>query len=291
MAWLQLEMRLDTLEAERVEMALVQLGALSVTLSDAGDEPVLEPAPGETPLWADTKVSALFDADMDMAALRQALADALDLESLPEHRVESLEDREWEREWLKDFVPLRFGERLWVTPTHMTVPAPDAVVVTLDPGLAFGTGTHATTALCLTWLAGSEPAGKSVLDFGCGSGILAIAAARLGAAGVHAVDIDLQALKATRQNARQNDVGQLISTGSELDAKGSFDIVLGNILASTLIDNATLLCEQLVPGGTLVLSGILSSQVDEVAAAFRDSNAFAAPEFLQEWALLVGTRQ
>ena len=290
MAWRQLEMKLGNLDPQAVEDTLLRLGAQSITLTDAGDNPVLEPAPGETPLWNETRISALFDAGTDLDALLRKLASDLGVASLPDHAIQDLEDRAWEREWLKDFVPMKFGRRLWITPAQMTVAQSDAVIVELDPGLAFGTGTHPTTALCLSWLDRAEIAGKTVLDFGCGSGILAIAAAVLGAGRVHAVDIDLQAITATRQNAAQNGVGDLISTSTHLDDTTAFDVVIGNILAGTLVDSAAVLSECLASGGTLVLSGILSAQVDEVAAAYRDSVTFSTPEFLEEWALLAGTR-
>jgi ribosomal protein L11 methyltransferase len=291
MQWRQFVMNLESIDAERAESALTTLGALSVTLSDAGDNPVLEPAPGETPLWAHTKITALFSADTDFTQLRDELRRALDLDALPENYAEELADRVWEREWLKDFAPLRFGRRLWVCPAGLPVTAADAVVIELDPGLAFGTGTHPTTALCLEWLDRARLRDKHVLDFGCGSGILGIAALKLAAASVTAVDIDLQAVSATRRNADANGVGNKLSALRNLDEDHApFDVIVANILAETLIDRAESLCRWLKPGGFLVLSGILSRQTENVADAYRHSIDFEAPAFLDDWARLAGTR-
>lgn len=291
MQWRQFVMDLDSLDAERVEHAFASLGALSITLSDAADDPVLEPAPGETPLWPNTKLTALFTADTDFESLRVGLKNLLEVDELPGHSVEELADRVWEREWQKDFAPMQFGRRLWIAPASIAVSARDAIVVKLDPGLAFGSGSHPTTALCLEWLEQAALHDRSVLDLGCGSGILAIAAAKLGAAQVHAVDIDLQAITATRQNALANGVGDKIVTGNEVsDDLAPFDIIVANILAGTLIDQAESICSWLKPGGSLVLSGILSGQTDNVADAYRHSIDFETPAFLDEWARLAGTR-
>jgi len=284
-------MNLESLDPDRVEAALAGLGALSVTFTDGGDQPVLEPAPGETPLWAQTTVTALFGADTTLDELDSKLAAALGIHALPRHHVEALADRAWEREWLKDFRPMRFGRRLCIVPGEMAVPAGDVVVVRLDPGLAFGTGTHPTTALCLGWLDGRQLEGKTLLDFGCGSGILSIAALKLGARSVEAVDIDLQAVQATRQNAERNQVDGRIRAGAGVrDGAEPFDVVVANILAGTLIDESGRLCRQLRPGGEIALSGILTDQADAVLAAYRDSIAFTPPAELDGWVLLSGRR-
>ena len=208
-----------------------------------------------------------------------------------EHRVEILADRAWEREWLKNFRPMQFGKRLWVCPGSYEVNARDAVVVRLDPGLAFGTGTHPTTSLCLTWLDGLPLDGRRVLDFGCGSGILAVAALCLGARSAVAIDIDPQAKTATEQNARQNGVAAKLSVTLETaELDGQFDVVLANILAGPLVDNAELICRQLRPGGALALSGILVNQADEVLAAYRDRILFADPIIRGDWLCLSGIR-
>ena len=205
MNWQQFVMDLDGLDADAVEMVLERHGAQSVTLTDAGDRPVLEPAPGETPLWSQSRITGLFAADADIDALIGDIETTFQIDRCPEHRVETIADRAWEREWLKDFGPMQFGRRLWVLPGDAAAPD-DAVTVRLDPGLAFGTGTHPTTALCLEWLDRLKLEGRTVLDYGCGSGILAIAALKLGAASAVAMDIDPQAVLATKDNATNNGV-------------------------------------------------------------------------------------
>ena len=291
MAWRQFVINLESIEPSRLEAVLCKHGAHSVTLSSACDEPIYEPAPGSTPLWNDTRMTALFSADADFAGLRTDLAETLAIDPLPENRVEELPDRAWEREWLKDFRPMCFGERLWVSPGGFTVDADDAVVVRLDPGLAFGTGTHATTALCLEWLDQTDLTARTLLDFGCGSGILAIAGLQLGASYATAVDIDLQAITATRQNALSNDVDDRLVTTAKIDQLDEqFDFVVANILAGTLIDQAEFVCNRLKPGGGLALSGILAEQAAEVCAAYQQRVEFVAPAYRDNWARLSGTR-
>jgi len=290
MEWRQFVISLESIEPALLEEVLLRHGAQSVTLSDAGNDPVLEPLPGSTPLWSDTRLTALFTADADFESLRTDLEQTLAIDVLPDNHVEALADCAWERQWLKDFGPMRFGERLWVSPEGFTIDADDAVVVRLDPGLAFGTGTHATTALCLEWLDKIDIADKTLLDFGCGSGILAIAALKLGAKSVTAVDIDLQAITATRQNALSNDVDDRLETTVQIDQlDDQFDFIVANILAGTLVDHATLVCERLKSGGKLALSGILADQVADVSAAYRHTIEFAAADYRDDWARLSGT--
>lgn len=296
MAWRQFVLDVDSIDAERAESVLLDLGALSVTFADAGDDPILEPAPGETPLWRVTRVSALFDADADLDEVGGALAAALGITQLRAHRIEEIADRIWEREWMKDLQPLQFGKRLWVVPGEVQEPGgpryDGAVVIRLDPGLAFGTGTHPTTALCLTWLAELDLQDRTVLDFGCGSGILGVAALMLGAREVHAVDIDLQAVAASRQNAERNGVGDRLCAARQLpSATKRYDVLVANILASTLIENAKVIGDVARPGGTMALSGILRSQADEVADAYREAFDLLPPATMGEWALLSGTRK
>jgi ribosomal protein L11 methyltransferase len=284
-------MSLETLDPDSVERALVEYGALSVTLSDGGDEPLLEPAPGETPLWTDTRITALFDAGIDLDALPDHLTGALNTDQLPAYGTETLADRPWEREWLKDFGPMQFGKRLWIVPGDQPDPAGDAITVRLDPGLAFGTGTHATTALCLEWLDGLELGGKRVFDFGCGSGILGIAALKLGADSVDAIDIDLQAITATRQNAERNGVADRMAASSLLPSDDAgYDVVIANILAGTLIEQASLIVAAMADGGRVALSGILNAQADAVMAAFGDHVAFAPAATRDGWVMLSGKR-
>ena len=269
MAWLELKLALGGLDAEKVEEALLEAGALSVTLEDAGNEPIYEPDANRPSLWSDTRLTALFPADADMPAVTTRLCADLALAALPPHRIEPLEDRDWAREWLKDFKPMRFGRRLWICPTAFTPPDPSAVNLLLDPGLAFGTGTHATTALCLDWLDTHGPEGLAVIDYGCGSGILAIAAARLGAREVWAVDNDPQALVATRDNAARNGVADRIRISApEALPAGRVQLLLANILAGPLVSLAPRFAELTQAGGTLVLSGILESQEHDIRQVY-----------------------
>lgn len=285
-------MDLESLEPERVEELFSRHGALAITLSDGGDNPVLEPAPGETPLWSDTRITGLFDARQDLGALEADLCRSFGLERLPASRIELLADRAWEREWLKDFQAMRFGTRLWVSPHACDVPDNDAVVIRLDPGMAFGTGTHATTALCLEWLDSMDLSSTRVLDFGCGSGILAIGALLLGADRASALDIDHQAITATRQNAAANGLADRLTTAMSADAiTGDFDVVIANVLAQPLIDVAPSLIRHIRPGGALALSGILAGQTDAVSGAYRDWVDFEPPKILDGWARLTGVRR
>ena len=294
MDWLQFVMRLDALDPARVEAALLEAGACSVTLSDAGDDPVLEPGPGETPLWSSTRITGLFSGGTDPEAIRTALLDALGVPMLPEHHVEELQDRAWEREWLRDFGPMRFGTRLWICPRGQAVDARGAVIVELDPGLAFGTGTHPTTALCLEWLDGIDLGDKTVLDYGCGSGVLAIAALKLGAATALGMDIDPQATLATRQNAAANGVEVEVCDSAHA-ISGEFDVVVANILAGPLVEFADSITSRLGNHGMLALSGVLCEQADTVMAAYAPWIEFDEPVFREQdgqtWSRLTGSRR
>jgi ribosomal protein L11 methyltransferase len=284
---------LDGLDPEAVEAACFDAGALSVTLADAADTPILEPAPGATPLWPSVRLAALWEADSDPAALTATLRAALAAPGLAP-RFTELADRPWEREWLKDFHPMRFGRRLWVCPGGQVPPpeAADAVVVMLDPGLAFGTGTHATTALCLEWLDAVPLAGRRVFDVGCGSGILAIAALALGAAHAVALDIDPQALLATRENAARNRVEARLEVRAAAEPwPDAIDVVLANILAEPLVELAPRLAAATRPGGAIVLSGLLVAQAADVASAFAPWFDMDAPRERDGWAGLTGRRK
>lgn len=294
MDWLQFVMDLGAMDPDDAESAFLQAGAFSVTLSDAGDDPVLEPGPGETPLWARTQITGLFPGDAEPGSIRESLQNLLQLGTLPAHRIERLADREWEREWLKDFGPMRFGKRLWVCPHGLEVQAEDAVVVRLDPGLAFGTGTHPTTAMCLEWLDGIDVAGKSILDYGCGSGVLAIAALKLGAAAATGMDIDPQATIATRENAADNGVSMTVC-GSDDEVAGEFDVVVANILAGPLVQFADSITSRLARHGMLALSGVLCEQARDVRAAYAPWIEFDEPAFREQddqtWSRLTGRRR
>jgi ribosomal protein L11 methyltransferase len=287
MPWLQFEMPVSGLDAERVEAALCDAGALSVTFDDAGDVPIFQADAALPPLWHNTRVSSLFPIDADMDSVRAYLVATLGLSRLPAHRVRLLQDREWTREWQKEFKPIRFGKRLWICPTCLTPPDPEAVNLWLDPGLAFGTGTHATTALCLEWLERTDLTGKTVIDYGCGSGILAIAAVRLGARHAYAVDTDPQALTATRENANRNQVltNLEISLPHELEVPQA-DVLMANILAGTLLELAARFAALIRPGGNLLLSGILGSQQHDIQNAYARRFHTGAVVQREDWLLM-----
>ena len=291
MPFLTLSFELGGIEAQLAEDACLAAGALAVTLSDALDEPVLEPAPGEIRLWRSTRVQALFSADEDRRALSAILQSCLPLQ--PEAMdFTLLADREWEREWLRDFHAQRFGQRLWICPRHEQVDEAGAIIVQLDPGLAFGTGTHPSTALCLQWLDARLNAGSRVIDYGCGSGILSLAAAKLGASHVAALDIDPQALLATAQNASANGIGaqlQVCSAASQLPI--GCDVLLANILAGTLCALAAEFAQRVRSGGSLVLAGILSDQADIVAAVYAPWFHIGLYDTRAGWVALDGTRK
>ncbi len=270
MGWLQLRLVATADRVETVEDALLAVGALSVTLADHRDVPILEPGVGETPLWPEVDLIALFDEAGDRDATGAALATLLG-DAAPDLHWEYLEDRAWEREWLQYFAPLRFGEHFWVCPSGMEAPDPGAIVMHLDPGLAFGTGTHQTTALCLEWLATHAVAQRDVIDYGCGSGILGVAALLLGAARVRAVDIDPQALTATHDNAGRNGIDParlLVGEPALLAGAEAADLLLANILAGPLIELAPRLAALVAPGGHAILSGVLATQAEAVRAAW-----------------------
>lgn len=295
MDWRQFVMNLEKLNPDRVEAVFTRHGAHSITFTDCGDRPVLEPAAGATPLWQDTRITGLFSPDADFACLQNDLLQSFEIDSLPPHEIEEVADRAWEQEWLKDFGPMQFGKRLWVCPGDMPVNDIDAVIVHLDPGLAFGTGTHATTAMCLEWLDSLQPDESTMLDYGCGSGVLAIAALKLGCASASAMDIDPQAVSATRSNAERNGVHrQLAVAGSDRELLGRFDIVIANILAGPIIELAESIVNRVNKGGALALSGILSGQVDAVLDAYQPWVCFDEPAFREQdgqtWARLSGRR-
>ncbi len=287
----QLVIELPGRDLARAEDACRQLGAIALSLADAGDEPLLEPAPGATPLWQDVRLRALFELAANPALIAATLEAVLGL--APDSvAAEYVGDRIWEREWLKDFRPMRFGRRLWVCPAGQRPGKPDAVVLELDPGLAFGTGTHATTALCLEWLDSAILGGERVLDYGCGSGILALAALRLGAGRATAFDIDPQALHATRENAAKNGLADRIEVPARAAGiDGRFDIVLANILSGPLVELAPSLASRAGRDGALVLAGLLSRQAGEVAQAYQPWFDIGPVAERDGWTLLAGRRR
>ena len=295
MPWRQLQIPADPDNADQLEDLLMEMGADAVSMEDAADQPLYEPDPGTTPLWSQTTVTGLFDSNRDIEQLCADVRDAWHQrtqQALPEIEVTLVEDKDWERAWMDDFQPLKFGERLWIVPSWHDAPDPGAANLMLDPGLAFGTGTHPTTALCLEWLDGQDVQGKQVIDYGCGSGILGLAALLLGADHVIGVDTDPQALEASRENARRNGVDEskldLFLPENEPDTQA--DVMLANILAQPLIGLAPHLAARTRKGGHLVLSGILSHQAREVMAAYEPWFVMDEPEQREEWIRLTGRR-
>jgi ribosomal protein L11 methyltransferase len=290
MPWLQLHIQTEQQYVESLSDLLSKLGALSVTYQDAADQPLFEPPPGETPLWSDTLLTGLFDTNQDLdhiaAQIRHQASN-----QITAMRSEILEDKDWVREWMDNYHPLQFGDSLWIVPSHRAPPDPAATNILLDPGLAFGTGTHPTTAMCLTWLAGQDLRGQRVIDYGCGSGILAIAAAKLGADDIIAIDNDPQALLATQANAEKNTVTDYISCqGVQTPIDGECDLLLANILAGPLIQLAPLFASLVKTGGQLVLSGILPEQAEAVASAYLPWFDFEPTYQSDDWVRLSAQR-
>ncbi|MGA7586049.1 MAG: 50S ribosomal protein L11 methyltransferase [Rouxiella badensis] len=293
MPWIQLKINTNAQDAETLSDALIESGAVSVTFQDTHDNPVFEPQPGETLLWGDTDAIGLYDAETDMETVVAILENEPLLGQGFAHKIEQLEDKDWEREWMDNFHPMRFGQRLWICPSWRDVPDPTAVNVMLDPGLAFGTGTHPTTAMCLEWLDGLDLEGKTVIDFGCGSGILAIAALKLGAAKAIGIDIDPQAILASRDNAQRNGVSERLSLYLPKDQPDnlSADVVVANILAGPLRELAPLISVLPVTGGHLGLSGVLASQAAGVAEAYQDLFLLDPVVEKEEWCRITGVKK
>ncbi|MHC2145883.1 50S ribosomal protein L11 methyltransferase [Pseudomonas sp. 210_17 TE3656] len=292
MPWLQVRLAISPEQAETYEDALLEVGAVSVTFMDAEDQPIFEPDLNTTPLWSHTHLLALFEADTDAAAVFAHLQ-LLTGTALPEHQAEVIEDQDWERSWMDNFQPMRFGQRLWIVPSWHAAPEPEAVNLLLDPGLAFGTGTHPTTALCLEWLDGQELKDTQVLDFGCGSGILAIAALLLGAREAVGTDIDVQALEASRDNAGRNGIADekfALYLPEHMPAMQA-DVLVANILAGPLVSLAPQLSGLVRPGGLLALSGILAEQGEEVAAAYAKDFDLDPISVRDGWVRISGRRR
>ncbi|MEB5526990.1 50S ribosomal protein L11 methyltransferase [Vibrio cholerae] len=293
MPWIQIKLNATNDNAEAIgDMLMEETRAVSVTFLDAKDTPVFEPLPGETRLWGDTDVVALYEADMDTSLILQQIKASNMLAEGFAHKVEQVEDKDWEREWMDNFHPMQFGRRLWICPSWREVPDPQAVNVMLDPGLAFGTGTHPTTALCLEWLDNLDLSGKTVIDFGCGSGILAIAAIKLGAAKVIGIDIDPQALLASKDNAARNGVEDQIDVYLPKDQPEGLvaDVVVANILAGPLRELSPIIKGLLKPGGQLAMSGILDTQAESVAEFYRDDLELDPIAEKSEWCRISGRK-
>jgi ribosomal protein L11 methyltransferase len=298
MPWLELILTVRSEQQPRVEEALDDLGALSITLQDADaetpdEQAIFEPGVGELPLWPTITLNALFDADTDRRGLSEALGDLLPwLE--PDHmQFRDVADEDWERAWMDQFKPMVFGRRLWIYPWNIAPPADeDIVVVRLDPGLAFGSGTHPTTALCLAWLDSLDLKGKSIVDFGCGSGILAIAALKLGAASAVGVDNDPQALIASADNAERNDVADRLALflPEDLDAEPA-DVFIANILAGPLGELAPTFAAAAKPGAPFAISGILHGQEEELLQRYAEWFDDLRVDTQEDWVRISGRRR
>lgn len=272
---------------------MIQLGALSISLRDAGDEPIYEPLPGDSPVWHKSIITATFAEDSDAEALEHMLAAKLPLELAQTLACDSFQDRDWDQAYRDHFKPIQCAPKLWIVPSWTDPPDPDATNVRLDPGLAFGTGGHPTTALCLAWLARQGLAGQELIDFGCGSGILAIAAIKLGACRVLAVDIDPQALGACSSNMAANAIATERIRLCLPDAVGKIktDLLMANILAGPLLDLLPQFAGLVRPGGNILLSGILKSQLNEIQSAYSKNFQLQPPCFREEWVCLSGRRR
>lgn len=291
MAWLQLIIPTNETEADQLSDALMEHGAVSVTLQDMQDQPMLEPAIGTTPMWSQTRAVGLFDANQDLKQVIKNVEQQL-RKKIPDWKGEQLEDKDWIRAWMDNFKPMQFGEKLWVVPSNFEPPQPDAVNILLDPGLAFGTGTHPTTSMCLEWLDANPPIGKDIIDFGCGSGILAIGAILLGAKHADAIDLDPQALLATIDNAEKNTVSHSIKTylPNRFENKTT-TLLLANILASPLIELSSYFADLTKINGQIVLSGILAEQAEEVLAAYKTHFDIQLWKQQDDWVCLAGVRK
>lgn len=292
MPWLQLHLTIAKEKTSLLELLLQNLGALSVTLQDAAETPILEPMPGEIPLWQQVKLTGLFPISANKALLSIAIEQILESDDTYNIVFEELKDQVWEKTWMKEIKPMRFGQRLLICPQGYLPLETNRTVVKIEPGLAFGTGTHATTKLCLCWLDATNLEGKRIIDFGCGSGILAIAALLLGADTVTAVDHDPQALQATVDNAKKNGISDrlIVCSNAEIP-EYKVDILLANLLTSTLLELEGNFATYTQKRGTVILSGILSKQVDEVTSVYSRDFDMQPPVVLDEWSLLIGTRR
>jgi ribosomal protein L11 methyltransferase len=295
MSWLSLVVDSDAEHAGALSEALLELGALSVDLLDADadtpDEQAIFGEPGEPPpgVWQHNRVSALFDSDKDVVAILRNASALTD--QVPGHRIETLDDNDWVRLTQSQFEPIPISSRLWIVPTWHTASDPNAINIVLDPGLAFGTGSHPTTRLCLRWLDSNLLGGESVLDYGCGSGILAIAALKLGAARGVGVDVDFQAVSASRDNAIANQVENVQFYFPDDAPQSSYDLVIANILTNPLRLLAPLLAKATRPGGQIVLSGILEEQAQEVMSIYQQWFDLGAPIFEDGWSCLSGRKR
>lgn len=293
--WISVTLRADAARAEALSDALMDQGAISVSLEDAdagtdAERPQFgEPGMAPAPLWDQSRVIALFDADTDLLGALARASGEVGLARVPQFTTESIADQNWVQLTQSQFDPIRITDRLWIVPSWHTAPDADAINIALDPGMAFGTGSHATTQLCLEWLEQTVTPGCSVIDYGCGSGILAIAAAKLGAAQVSAVDIDDKAVDAARDNAQRNQVDIAVGLSTR-PVNQTFDCVVANILTNPLCVLAPALCALAKSGGQLALSGVLETQSAQVIAAYAPWLELRVGKTLDGWVRLEGRR-
>lgn len=290
--WLQLVCFTQDQSVDAIENAMENANALSITLQDAFDTPVLEPLPGETPLWNDLIVTALFDHDTDLTEMSELLRANKQLWNIEKFLIETVEDQDWERVWMKDFHPMKFGENLWIYPSNHPVPDDKSTKILLDPGLAFGTGTHPTTALCLEWLDNNPPLGKTVIDYGCGSGVLALAAVKLGATKVIATDIDPQALIATQDNMLRNEIAENLIPCFLPDScpQQPVDLLMANILCGPLHELYPQFSALTRSGGQIVLSGLLGDQRDQILETYTSTFKDFEVKSLGDWIRISATK-
>ena len=291
--WQQLKIQLHSEDASYFEQILFDSDAISISYLDAEDQPVFQEEPGSTPLWDNTFLLCLFNTKTDLGSLLNKLRCNTKVLNNKSLNIELIEDQDWERSWMKDFEPIQFGEKLWICPSWLSPPEPNAVNIKLDPGLAFGTGNHATTSLCLRWLDQADVRGSEVIDYGCGSGVLSIASALLGAVKVHSVDNDPQAISATIDNSRRNKVpGDVLTTYlPEAVPPVHADILIANILERPLIDLSEKFAELVKKGGYIALSGLLEEQIPSLLSCYDRWFDMEAPRVEQGWVLLCGTRK
>ncbi len=295
MSWLSISIETDCRHAEALADALLEAGALSASIEDADagtpDETPQFGEPGSvtTPGWERSRVIALLESGTDAGRLIAACAPAAGLDTIPAFTQEEVAEQNWVQLTQSQFDPIRVSGRLWIVPSWHQAPDPEAIILVLDPGMAFGTGSHPTTRLCLEWLERTVHAGISILDYGCGSGILAIAAAKLGAGDVLGVDIDLQAVSAAQSNAERNEVKARFEDSAG-KIKGQFDIVVANILSNPLKALAPAICSHVRPGGRLALSGILAGQADDLIAAYSPYLPLAVADTRDGWVCLAGMK-
>lgn len=289
--WHQFSFKCEQQRVDLLEDALMELGSVSVTLTDAEDQPLLEPLPGETPTWDHSIITVLFEQDHQADSLSSSISSLLTHTEKPSLNYEWIEDQAWERAWMDEFKPMQFGNSLWVVPSHLSPPDTHATNMVLDPGLAFGTGTHPTTALCLTWLDAQDLTQKNVIDFGCGSGVLAIAAQLLGANKTYVTDIDPQAIEATHANAELNHVSDgIVVLNTQQTPDTPVDIFIANILAGPLEELAEHFTGMCAPGTKIALSGILKEQAEQVSTHYQQWFDMDEPIFQDDWTLLTGTK-